>query len=187
MMFLMRREFFVKVICQASVFSWGISLYFLHKYKVLEAIPTYVFVVVFIVFSLLAIYFGWGISREKSFYFGLVPFLSSISFIGLVEISRRLSWFQNKVLCKIGELSFSMYLVHYFFATSVFSYINSHLFQNLFSPELCLILYFGSTVFVSFWISKISYKLIEKPSVNIGRNIITKLNSLNYSPKAELR
>ena len=103
------------------------------------------------------------------------------------EISRRLSWFQNKVLCKIGELSFSMYLVHYFFATSVFSYINSHLFQNLFSPELCLILYFGSTVFVSFWISKISYKLIEKPSVNIGRNIITKLNSLNYSPKAELR
>jgi peptidoglycan/LPS O-acetylase OafA/YrhL len=75
---------YFNILNQAPVFSCGISLYFLHKYKILESIPTYVFILAFIVFSLLAIYFGWGISRERSFYFGLVPFLSSISFIGLV-------------------------------------------------------------------------------------------------------
>lgn len=89
--------------------------------------------------------------------------------------------FSNTILAKIGQVSFSMYILHFFIIT-IFNQLNiGHIIPitGLVS-SLCnfLILYILVALF-AFIFSKITYKLIEIPGQNLGKRIIKKLDQQN--------
>lgn len=107
---------------------------------------------------------------------------SLIFFLLLITLSKKsYILFSNKLLSKIGQYSFSMYLVHFAIIAILERYNIHGMFQpnNQLAAYCDIILFFLSLVIVSFIISHFTYKFIEVPGQNLGRKIIRKLNTTN--------
>lgn len=103
-----------------------------------------------------------------NYLFSIIPFISSVSFIFLLQIFRKKENFNNKILMRIGQISFSMYLFHFVFI-EVLEHIPSS-FKSYGIPSLFI--FYVIIVSLTFMLGKISYNIIEKPCIKIGKRII---------------
>lgn len=89
----------------------------------------------------------------------------------------------NKWLSKIGQLSFSMYIVHFFLIISMNSFGIGHLIPitNLFSSIVNYILLYSLVLSLTYAISYFSYKFIEVPGQNLGKKLIKSRSTNNIS------
>lgn len=134
-------------------FMCGIAAYiFVSKFKKLNFNSLYIFGLL----TLLTIYIFYNFPYQEYFisiWISLLIIISSSRSI-LVRIL-----FENKIIQYLGEISYSIYLVH-------FPII--HLLPKDLNPQNIFLI--GLTITVI--ISSITYYLIEKPFIKLGRNIL---------------
>lgn len=109
----------------------------------------------------------------------LYPVLAATAF-GLISIKlstvQTFPAFFSQYLIRIGQVSFSMYILH-FFVLDIFAFIIEKVLYNFIAiPELRLLILYATALIVTFSLSKLTYKHIEKPGINAGNNLIVKLD-----------
>jgi len=106
--------------------------------------------------------------------------LYNIIFMFLIIILQKYPYrlFSNKLFAKVGKVSFSMYIFH-FFVISVFNKLNiTYLFpiNNLFASLLNFILLYLLVAICTYFISLLTFRFIETPGQNLGKKLIKKLD-----------
>ena len=166
--FLVTESYFLyfNLLNQLPVFLIGISYYFYkeklkmdwnHKFDIF-------FFILLTIFSFIVIYI------KLNFVF---PITIAFSFLFLIEIFRRYDHLNPKLLVKIGQVSFSMYLLHFIFATYITSFLSAKV--DFGSGFLSLVFYYMFSVIATFICALYSEKMIEKPGMELGRFLIKKI------------
>lgn len=112
--------------------------------------------------------------------------VSLVFFLGIIILSKKpYSIINNKYIAKIGEVSFSMYFMH-FLVMYCMDWWGFHSLLTNITDGYSATLYYTLTIFLlfvpSFIISCFTYKYIEQTGQSWGRAIIKKLDSKN-TPK----
>ena len=108
----------------------------------------------------------------------MIPILSGISFLLLchklssLKLKNNLT---NKMIVKIGEMSFSIYILHFFVKDTLVYIYNKIIFNSIYNSEYKLLLLYVSVVAISYLLSVISNHLIEKPGIQLGKKMINNL------------
>jgi len=154
-------------------FTFGIILYFLFKDN-----KHYNFNVLTIGWIFFIILIGLILIIQPTHFGALLSSIPLALLVFLMRYKFPLTYiFNNKLTRFVGKISYSIYLVH-FMVLGLFAklVINSNLLffnQNIFTRLLGI---FGAVFFVII-ISMISYRLIERPGINFGRNLIKKIST----------
>lgn len=155
---------------QLSVFLVGICFYFynsnteLYKNNKSITLPLLVFFLLF--------FFSF-ISYKYYFNISITPFLVSLAFIFLVYIVSISSYRSLQIIKRTGQLSFSIYIIHFVFAWDL-SKIIYELLKESVNTDLIFVLCFFVTYLLSFAFSLITESIIEKHGIEFGRKV-TKL------------
>jgi len=103
------------------------------------------------------------------------PVFSAFAFstfaLRLSRCSGFIGW-PAKILIKIGQVSFSMYLLHFFILDVVVFVCRRSVFLLIDSSAIQLIFLFLTLVVVTYLFSRISYSSLEKPAIDFGRKFI---------------
>ncbi len=160
---------------QLPVFSLGILAYFLTKNQVFAKIPIVVNLLFFCLFTWVTILL-WRTGLLPLNRFMFIPFTAGLAFVFLYNIFTRFKMLNFAVLRKIGQVSYSMYILHFMFAWYGAEYLNGWL-GDTGRPIILLGFYYLLTIVLSFSLALISEKFIENPGINIGRRLIRKMES----------
>lgn len=155
---------------QLPVFYLGIAYYFLEKQNFFNYDIKFDFLHFLWLTTLSLGIWGVSLKLNKGYLFTIIPIVSALSFIFLINIFKKSSNLNIPILKRIGVLSYSMYLIHFFFARSVSLFILSKAKQEL-NQVLVLIVLFGFSVVASYFIAILSEKYIEKRFIRIGKAI----------------
>jgi len=82
----------------------------------------------------------------------------------------------SKILIEVGKVSFSMYLIHFFILDVVHFFFYKTINNFVQTPEIQLFLMYTTVLVLTFFISKFTYKHIEKKGIDVGNNLIARLN-----------
>jgi peptidoglycan/LPS O-acetylase OafA/YrhL len=104
---------------------------------------------------------------------GIAFALISIKLSTITEFTGRVS----KLLIEVGKLSYSMYLIHFFIIDVVDLIFSKSINHYIQIPEIQLVIMYSAVLVLTFFISKLTYKHIEKKGIILGKNLIVKLNS----------
>jgi len=104
------------------------------------------------------------------FYVALVPLLSAFSFYYLYFIFKLIPWLNIRLLQRIGQLSFSMYILH-FLSLMILINLNSLDFLRGLGI-ISFLIYFTFLTCLTMILSILTEKLIELKFVSIAKNII---------------
>lgn len=164
---------YFNLINQLPVFLIGFGYFFLSQNRVFK-FRWYSNLLFFILFTLISIYLGYS---GEEYYFSLIPIISGFSFIFLMELLKHYSILNPKVLIRIGQTSFSMYLIHFLFAHSLTGFLIDKL--TIVNGTVSLLIFYVLSVIFTFHLSLICERFIEKPGIEFGKKIIQKLDVLH--------
>lgn len=172
------RFLYFNLLCQLPVFLMGISLYFRSKnFRKSNSWDRVSLIFAFLGFTFIAIfvfsYFTTSIS--------LLPFLPAVSFFFLFLIFKEIPAFSNRILARIGQLSFSIYLFHFVFAFEGSRYLNHYL-QDYISTEAIFLINVVFTTIITAGVAVLSEKFIEKPGIDLGKRIIKRVKAKSAVP-----
>lgn len=122
-------------------------------------------------------------SMNRHILYSIVPAISAIAFIFLISGLER-SNASPKILRRIGQLSFAMYITHIVFTSYVMRAINKHIPD--FSPSIKLLAFYIIVVSISFVAAVVCEKLIENPGIQMGKKLINSLKSDNDKSKLKI-
>lgn len=163
---------YYSIINQLPVFLLGLSYYFYSKAKNGEALM-HPFLVIG---GSVAFTGGALVLFVYNFRITLLPFVSGLSFLFLIETIKNVRVTKLRALSKIGQLSYSMYLFHFVFAWYVSGIISRKLHPYL-APDLILIVCYlvtiGGTALVAMW----SEKTIERYGTLLGNRMISSMET----------
>jgi peptidoglycan/LPS O-acetylase OafA/YrhL len=149
---------------QLPVFLIGISYFFysrIYENKGSDSFKWMVISIFIFIFSL------FGLIRIR-YNISLTPVLSAITFVFLIEVFRNFHFLSNKILVRIGQLSYSIYIFHFIFAW----YLSKSIYETIYNyvfPELGLIICFLISVLFTSLLAMLSEKTIEKPGIDVGK------------------
>ena len=176
------RFLYFNILCQLPVFLMGMSLYFKAKnFRKSTAWDRTALLFSFVGFTAIALFFFAYFTSRIS----ILPFLPAISFFFLFLIFKEIPAFGNKILARIGQLSFSIYLFHFVFAFEGSRFLYQYL-QPYTSTEVIFILNVVLTTIVTAGVAVLSEKFIEKPGIEMGKRIIKKIKARNATPQFKL-
>lgn len=155
------------IIAQLPVFSLGMLAY---RIITEELSNVKIYTLICLTITVL-IYCYIPISHD--FLFSIVFFLML-----LILSQKQYKLFSNKILARIGKVSFSMYLLHFVALTIInrldcFSWVKI---TGTLSAGLFYILGYICLFIMTFIFSNITYQFVELPGQNLGKKIIEKLN-----------
>ncbi len=167
------RFLYFNIICQLPVFLMGMSLYFRSKNMAKSnRWDKAALLLSFTAFRIIALFiFNYHSSRIT-----LLSFLPAISFFFLFLIFKEFSFLSHKILARIGQLSFSIYLFHFLFAFEG-SRILYSLLQNYMRTEIIFGINVVLTTAITAGVAVLSEKYIEKPGIEMGRRMIKKIKA----------
>lgn len=160
---------YYNLVNQLPVFCVGIT-YFLIEKKVKFNTDWKLDLIGFISLTLLSLLL-WNSNWQN--IFSVIPFISAISFIFLMNVFKKVDKLNFKFLVKIGTVSYSMYIIH--FVLLNFSGSISRQLSEVVNKNILLVVLFLITVIITFFAAVISEKYIEKPFIAMGRKIIAKM------------
>lgn len=152
---------------QLPVFLWGFLLYKDVKGNIIKK-QIYNFVLFFAGF--LAIYINWKYSWSFSFY--LIPAFAGMAFFALGSFLKSF-YFRVPILERIGQLSFSIYILHWITVWYIFPNLNEY-FDNRITKNLYIgfVSDFLLTLTISFILARITEKYIEKPGIALANKLL---------------
>jgi peptidoglycan/LPS O-acetylase OafA/YrhL len=166
--------YFFNIINQLNVFCIGIVYYIINiknkKYNYNKKMSF----LIFLLFTFICV-ITWKIHHQYSFYF--VPIFCAISYWGLIDIIRNNKIYLMKIFSAIGKVSFSIYIFH-FIIIHIFNFLllkNLKL-DSIYENIIVFIITYMLIIYISYIIGRVSNKFIEKPFINLGKKLISKLN-----------
>lgn len=141
---------YYNIVVQLPVFLVGMIYY---KYS--QMITLKFGIIMFIIFTGMTVMF-WYLK-----IFTFVPVISGISFCGMLKVLEKTA-LNNVVLQKIGKVSYSIYVVHFIFAYYLLPKTDK---------TFWLIPYLLFTFFVSYYISVLLERYVEKPFIKLGSKL----------------
>lgn len=152
---------YTSIFNQISVFVIGI-LFYLKKDYFSNVKGAVVGFVLFTVSSFSLMYF------EVEYQHILIPILSAIAFCCLFLIVEKSKIINNKIFQKIGEKSYSIYVIHFVFTLYILPKMNGY---------FLFIIAYLSVVVLSYLISIVLNKWLEKPFIKLGHEVIDILDN----------
>lgn len=107
--------------------------------------------------------------------YSVIPVISGLSFASLVAALRTSGLQFPKILVYVGKVSFSMYVVHFFFAWNIARPLVRALYGRGVIPEVAFVVAMGLTVMATLFIASFSYRYIERPAVRLGNAFISSI------------
>lgn len=153
---------------QLPVFLIGLTSYELYKRGLLDHIASWIAILLLCVGMAITVVL-W--QYKLMFSQTLVPFSAAVTFAFLMIIFSRKNVLNSALIRHLGELSFSIYMVHFVFARVLGSVFNN-LQQFGVPPELILIMHFFLTTGVSYVIALWTQRNIEKRGIAAGQFVI---------------
>jgi len=180
---------YFSLLCQLPVFLIGMSIYFmLKKHETISRFSVWASAAAFVAFAFFAIYLRVFFKTQINW----MPFTAGISFIFLFILFREVPALSKKWLSRIGELSYSIYLLHFMFAWEGTRMLH-YLLIEYFSTDIILILGTAFTLLITVKLAELTERYIEKPGIALGKRIIGNLrrkpalpNTINKSPAEPL-
>lgn len=157
---------YYNLINHLPVFIFAISYYFLFQNIEINKLFKYLLLFVFLILLIANIYFF-----VNHFSITLAPFLASIAFIVLIIIFKEFKRLNNKVLIKIGQLSYSMYIFHFIFAFQL-SKILLNKIQHFCSLNFTFLICYVSSIAFAFLAAIVSQNVIEKKGIAFGKKFL---------------
>ena len=155
------------ILNQLPVFTIGLSYFFLEQagyFKYSSKVCLIMFAVLFSV-AFVSMY-------KLAHTISMSIFIAGLSFSFLFSLFKQ-GAFRFRLLARIGQLSFSIYIFHFLFAwplsTALASWLHLHLHAYL-VYALC----YAVVVLLSMMLARISEYLIEKPGIELGKQLIRK-------------
>lgn len=152
---------------QLPVFLWGIMLYCLIKRGKISPKKHFAGMIV----GLGGFFYFWYSSIPLAFYF--VPLFMGMVFFCFGAILSRIN-FRIKILEKIGKMSYSIYIVHFIFCWFLFPILDASLLLS-YNATIRFLLNFFTTLCLSYMLSSVTRKYIEKPFMDYGNAIIKRM------------
>lgn len=162
---------------QFPLFIFGIILFFVFTQKRVSRHTGFVLLISSITLYILLMFFQFSniypnYFFQREYVYGLVFFLFALG----VYFSKS-KILTNKIIQKIGTVSFSMYLNH-FMVLYVFGYVIRTVIKNSSMNQLygdfIYICFYLISVFVTYLISNITYKMVEVNGISFGDYLIQK-------------
>ncbi|HCN8108196.1 acyltransferase family protein [Escherichia coli] len=157
-----------------SVFIAGFMIFY-GADKIVSSKP-----VAYLIFAVLIALSIFIFSLNENIIYSIVPAISGIAFIFLISGLER-SNASPRIIRRIGQLSFAMYITHIVFTSYVMRAVNKHIPD--FSPSIKLIIFYIIVVSLSFVAAIVCEKLIENPGIQMGKKLINSLNHGNDKSK----
>jgi peptidoglycan/LPS O-acetylase OafA/YrhL len=158
---------------QLPVFCLGVMLFYLLKdkmnpvsWKKYDTVSHILILCSIVIIGGLAISGGVGGPYFPSHFLFGIGFVILAYGLGL----REKHFLVNRVIVFIGQISFSMYLIHFFVLDIILKLFVDRLLLS-FSNSIVLIIVFLSTLLVTIGLSYLSYRIIELPGIKLGRKI----------------
>jgi peptidoglycan/LPS O-acetylase OafA/YrhL len=155
------------ILNQLPVFSVGLSYFFLEEagyFRYNKMISGVCFAI------LIAVAFVLMYKLERNI--SLSIFIASLSFCFLFSLFK-LGAFKFRLLARIGQLSFSIYIFHFLFAWPLSTALATWLHLRL-HPYLVYAICYVVVLLLSMMLAIVSEFLIEKPGINLGKQLIRK-------------
>lgn len=161
---------YYNIINQLPVFLIGIGYFFLKNNKNYE-LNWKCNLLFFVAFTVISLKFWYS---DIPHIFTIIPVISALSFVFLIEIFQKNDFLNHKLLVRIGQVSFSMYLLHFIFAHLLTEFLSS---RFLFLEGIsALTIFYLFSVFLTFQLALIFEKYIENPGVLMGKKIIERID-----------
>lgn len=158
---------YFNLINQLPVFLIGISYYFYREKLKLDwnhKLDIYIFLLL----TTLTLFIFY---KNLNFLF---PISAGFSYVFLIELFKKYQFLNKNILVRIGQVSFSMYLLHFIFAVYFTPFLASRL--NLDNEFMTLLIFYFFSIATTFICALFFEKIIEKPGIEIGKILIKKLN-----------
>jgi len=150
---------YYNIINQFPIFLLGASLFF-SRINVSNAYS----LLAWILLSCFAIILPKFLKNDITF----CNFLAGLSFVFLFMLFKNIRILNNRIISRIGQLSFSIYIFHFVFLSLVANIINKVIIHPRIAFIVCSILVLSATIAVAY----LSELYIEKPGRNLGKSII---------------
>jgi len=153
---------------QLPVFILGVLFFKLNQIDAWPVKSKFSNILTFIsisIFSVAIFEYGSDIS------FSLIPVISGFSFLFLFSFLSKDKIINCAPIRSIGKVSYSMYLFHFLIARGLTAFLVSRTEPFLHGSVTLFLAYIGS-VATTFFIARISEKLIERPFIELGRKVI---------------
>lgn len=172
--------------CSLPVFLVGFCTYYVLKgnYGAVLRKSRLASITVFISCLLILVHF---LRREEE----LLIIVMTMAALIVSLASPRLPWVVNPVLCYIGRVSYSCYLSHFFMLGVVLNWLNPHSMEDAIDwggaghNGICFLFVFLMALLLTVVVSTITYHLVEKPGITLGRWIIHRIERLARSQSSE--
>lgn len=164
---------YFNLLCQLPVFLMGISLYFAAaNYRKSTSWDKVALLFSFAGFTTIALF----VYVYYENFISLLPFVPAISFFFLFLLFKEIPFLSNKLLARIGQLSFSIYLFHFIFAFEGSRFLYQYL-QEYLSAEMIFAINIIISTALTAGVALLSERFIEKPGIEIGKRIIKKIKA----------
>lgn len=159
---------YFSILCQLPVFLLGMSLYFKSlQFKKANLWDQYSITASFIGFAGIAVI----VYKYNENFVSILPIVPAISFFFLFLLLKEVRFLNSKIMARIGQLSFSIYLFHFIFAWEGSRFLYQYL-GGLFSPEVILIITIILSTCCSVVVALFSEKYIERKGIAFGKRLI---------------
>lgn len=163
---------YYNLINQFPVFLVGISYFFYEQnFSSKIKVPVAVHALCFCVLTLVTMYLF-----QINFNFTLLPFLAGLSFVFLIQSFKHIKTLNYKWLQRIGQLSFSMYILHFLFAYYATEYVTKY-WLRAWPPSTSALLCFFMSALLTFGSALFTERFIERKGINLGKYVIARLNT----------
>lgn len=159
---------YFNILNQITVFVIGICYYQLSKAGHMK-LNVKVDMALFICLTLTSLYL-WRLKID--YLFSIIPIISGLSFVFLIEIFRKINYLNLRFLTKIGQASYSMYLFH-FLVIDLFKLLLKVL--NMNSGTINFIISYLLVLGITFIIANLSKIFYEDWWVNFGNKLISRI------------
>ncbi|ATA52813.1 hypothetical protein CKY39_06000 [Variovorax boronicumulans] len=166
---------------QAPVFSVGYLAFCIYNsdgwiHRCHASVPT-------IAFGIFCIASGLAWASDAQWKYAILPTLVAMTFLCLLEVFRKIPR-QSELLCRIGKVSYSMYIFHTLFVVTILT-VGSR--AELLMPSwLVLSLFFIATTALTFAISSVTEKMIEERGSRWGKYWIKRLQGRTLPTRSAL-
>jgi len=164
---------YTNILVQSQVFLIGIAFYHLRSAGFLNGLNVSSCCIAFVALTSLA---GLLWSMHIGHLFSIIPAIAALSFCFLVPLLEMTPRLCPPWLCRIGQLSYSMYLFHFVFAYWGVRWVTASV-RSILGPEVALAVSFVVVVALTFLVALVSERYIERPGIALGKRLLSAMHS----------